>query len=39
LKAIGSGAHYEDPKRFAEILKADEALAVSLVKQGRLVNE
>ncbi|MDR6854849.1 tripartite tricarboxylate transporter substrate binding protein [Variovorax guangxiensis] len=39
LKAIGSGAHYEDPKRFAEILKADETLAVSLVKQGRLVNE
>jgi tripartite-type tricarboxylate transporter receptor subunit TctC len=39
LKAIGSSAHYEDPKRFAQILKADEALAVSLVKQGRLVNE
>jgi tripartite-type tricarboxylate transporter receptor subunit TctC len=39
LKEIGSGAHYEDPKRFAEILKADETLAISLVKQGRLVNE
>jgi tripartite-type tricarboxylate transporter receptor subunit TctC len=39
LKEIGSGAHYEDPKRFAEILKADESLAISLVKQGRLVNE
>lgn len=39
LKEIGSSAHYEDPKRFAEILKADESLALSLVKQGRLVNE
>lgn len=38
LKEIGSGAHYADPSRFAEILKADETLAISLVKQGRLVN-
>lgn len=39
LKEIGSSAWYGDPKRFAEILKAEEALAMSLVAQGRLVNE
>lgn len=39
LKQIGSSAFYADPKRFAEILKADEALALSLIKEGRLINE
>ena len=39
LKEIGSSAYYGDPRRFAEVLKAEEALAVSLVAQGRLVNE
>jgi tripartite-type tricarboxylate transporter receptor subunit TctC len=39
LRDIGSSAHYADGKRFGEIIKADEALAVALIKQGRLVNE
>jgi tripartite-type tricarboxylate transporter receptor subunit TctC len=39
LREVGSSAHYIDGKRFAEILKADEAVAMSLIKQGRLVNE
>jgi tripartite-type tricarboxylate transporter receptor subunit TctC len=39
LKEMGSSPFYGDPKRFAEILKADEALAASLISQGRLVNE
>lgn len=39
LREIGSSAFHADPTRFAEILKADEALAVILVGQGRLVNE
>lgn len=39
LKAIGSSAFYADSKRFAEIINADEQLALVLIKQGRLVNE
>jgi tripartite-type tricarboxylate transporter receptor subunit TctC len=39
LREIGSGAFYADPRQFAEILKADEALASAMIKQGRLVNE
>jgi len=39
LKAIGSTAFYADSKQFEEIIKADEQLALALIKQGRLVNE
>lgn len=39
LREVGSSAHYIHGKRFAEILKADEAVAMALIRQGRLVNE
>lgn len=39
LKKIGSSAYYGDPARFADILKADQELAIRLKKQGRLVDD
>jgi tripartite-type tricarboxylate transporter receptor subunit TctC len=39
LKEMGSSAYYGDPARTAAILKADEDLAIKLVRQGRLIND